>query len=176
MMPKNKGGLPIDEMITPRIKAQRKYEQTHKEERKEQSGQFNTRLPREDFDEICAFLQKNHIRKIDLIYAGYEFLKEEQHMREAKNIGIWGRRHLDYLKEYKRSVYLELLHSGELEAYLAELNETASDQINLLISQMAQKDGTDEKLKAEDPMKWVGLMNNYRHCAEEFVCKELIYV
>ena len=166
----------MEENITPQKKAQRKYERTHKEKRKEQSGQFNTRLPREDFDEICAFLQQNHIRKIDLIYAGYEFLKEEVRISKRKTFGRWGQLRLEYLKEYKRDVYLELLYNGQLEESLAEIEETAKNRIKRIVEDMAKKNGTDEKLKAADPMKWVGLMNNYRICAEEFIYSDLICV
>lgn len=62
---------------TPIRKARRKYEETNKEERKQATEQFNTRLPRKDYDEICAFLQEHNIRKIDLIYAGYNALKQQ---------------------------------------------------------------------------------------------------
>lgn len=62
----------------------RKYEATHKEERKRATEQFNTRLPRKDYEEICAFLEANYIRKIDLIYKGYEALREEVRMRDEK--------------------------------------------------------------------------------------------
>lgn len=61
---------------TPLRKARRKYEEANKEERKKATEQFNTRLPRKDYEEICDFLEKHHIRKIDLIYAGYELLQE----------------------------------------------------------------------------------------------------
>lgn len=67
---------------TPQRKARRKYEESNKEERQKATGQFNTRLPRKDFDEICEFLKKHHIGKIDLIYTGYETLKERY---ESKN-------------------------------------------------------------------------------------------
>ena len=103
-------------------------------------------------------------------------MKKEVHISERKYFGRWGQLHLDYLKEYKRNVYLEFLRSGELEEYLAGIEETAQDRINLIVKQMAEKNGIDEKLKAEDPMEWVGLMNNCRMCAEEFICSDLIYV
>lgn len=61
---------------TPIRRARRKYEEANKEERRKATEQFNTRLPRKDYEEICDFLEKHHIRKIDLIYAGYEIMKE----------------------------------------------------------------------------------------------------
>ena len=72
----------MEEKVTPLKKARRKYENTHKDERKEATGQFNTRLPREKFDEINKFLKENRIPKIVLIYEGYEVLKEK--MRKMK--------------------------------------------------------------------------------------------
>lgn len=71
---------------TPIHRARRKYEEANKEERKKASGQFNTRLPRRDYDEICAFLEAHHIRKIDLIYAGYAALQEsiKQNSEQSK--------------------------------------------------------------------------------------------
>jgi phosphatidate phosphatase APP1 len=77
-----------DEQVSPIKKARRKYEQVHKDERKTSTGQFNTRLPREDFEEINAFLRENGIPKIALIYAGYHTLQEEvakQKAQEADN-------------------------------------------------------------------------------------------
>ncbi len=69
---------------TPLRRARRNYEMRNKEERKRATEQFNTRLPRKDYEEICAFLETNRIRKIDLIYKGYEALREEVRMRDEK--------------------------------------------------------------------------------------------
>ena len=69
---------------TPLRRARRNYEMRNKEERKRATEQFNTRLPRKDYEEICAFLETNRIRKIDLIYKGYEALREEVRMRAGK--------------------------------------------------------------------------------------------
>ena len=69
---------------TPLRRARRNYEIRNKEERKRATEQFNTRLPRKDYEEICAFLEANSIRKIDLIYRGYEALREEVRMRDEK--------------------------------------------------------------------------------------------
>lgn len=91
-------------------------------------------------------------------------------------MGLWGKRRLDYLKKYKRSTYLAMLNDGTLEEYIAEVNDSAYKEVDLIIRNMAEKDVTDEKLKVSDPMKWVGLMNNYKACAEEVVYAELIYV
>ncbi len=95
---------------------------------------------------------------------------------EQKPIGLWGRRHLWYLREYKEPVYMELLTSDRLNAYLAELNEEAEDMISRLVKEMAKgEDVTEAALKAMDAMLWVGLMNNIRSRAEEVVYNDLIY-
>lgn len=75
------------ETVTPAKKARRRYEAVHKDERKEATGQFNTRLPRERFEEIGRFLQEHRIRKIDLIYAGYEAMRKEVEKAEAAKEG-----------------------------------------------------------------------------------------
>ena len=77
-----------DREITPMKKARRKYEQVHKEERKLSTGQFNTRLPREDFEEINVFLRENGIPKITLIYAGYHALREQVEKQKEDAHGV----------------------------------------------------------------------------------------
>ncbi len=77
-----------DEQVTPMKKAQRKYEQVHKDERKASTGQFNTRLLREDFEEINTFLKENGIPKITLIYAGYYALREQMEKKKEDEHGV----------------------------------------------------------------------------------------
>ena len=77
-----------DNEVTPMKKARRKYEQVHKNERKESTGQFNTRLPREDFKEINAFLRENGIPKVALIYAGYHALREQVEKQKEDAHGV----------------------------------------------------------------------------------------
>ena len=86
---------------------------------------------------------------------------------EQRFIGVWGQRHLRYLKEYRRSVYLNLLTSGRLNSYLADIER--------IIEQMKQEQGITEQLKAENQMEWVARMNNIQACAREVVNAELIY-
>lgn len=81
-----------------------------------------------------------------------------------------------YLKENKRVLYYQLLTSGKLGYHLEEIDNLATDMFDLLVKQMAEKQGVTEKLKADDMMKWVGLMNNIRSVAEEVVVNDLIYV
>ncbi len=95
---------------------------------------------------------------------------------EEKPIGIWGQRHLRYIKEYKRLFYVNLLTSGKLNSYLADLNEQAEDMFSRLVKQMAECEGITEKLKAENQMLWVGRMNVIRDAAMEIVNNDWIYI
>lgn len=80
-----------------------------------------------------------------------------------------------YLKQHRRILYLNLLTAGMLNAHLTEIEQTATSRIEQLTAQMAAAQGVTEKLKAENQMQWVGLMNNIRHSAEESVLSDLIY-
>ena len=94
---------------------------------------------------------------------------------EQRFIGVWGQRHLRYLKEYRRSVYLNLLTSGRLNSYLADIEEQAQERFERIIEQMKQEQGITEQLKAENQMEWVSRMNNIQACAREVVNAKLIY-
>lgn len=94
---------------------------------------------------------------------------------KMRSIGIYGQRHRRYLKTHRKAVYTQLLTSGRLHAYLADIDEQARERLDLLVKQMAEKEGVTEQLKAENQMEWVGKMNNIRAYAEEIVLKELIY-
>ena len=94
---------------------------------------------------------------------------------EQRTIGIWGRRHLRYIREYRKGLYNSLLLSGKLNSYLAELNEQAEDMFFRLVKELAEKDGITEKLKAEDQMLWVQRMNAVRETATEIINHDLIY-
>lgn len=83
---------------------------------------------------------------------------------------------LTYLKEYKKAQYSIMLMNGTLNSHLHDVDEQANEILEQTIKAFTEADGCDEKFKAADQMKWVGLMNNYRHCAEEIIFKELIYV
>ena len=103
------------------------------------------------------------------------FLPDFEDGREQRPIGIWGQRHLRYIREHRIALYTELLTSGRLNAYLAELNEEAEAMLFRLVKQFAKKEGVTEKLKAEDGMTWVQAMNNIRNRAAEVVYNDLIY-
>ena len=94
---------------------------------------------------------------------------------EQRPIGIWGRRHFRYIREYRKGLYNSLLLSGKLNSYPAELNEQAEDMFLRLVEQLAEKDGITETLKAENQMLWVQRMNAVRATATEIVNHDLIY-
>ena len=95
--------------------------------------------------------------------------------QEERPIGIWGQRHLRYIKTERKALYTELLTSGRLNTYLANINEQATAQMLLLTKQMAEREGVTEQLKARDQMLWVQRMNNIRDRAIEIVNNDLIY-
>ena len=94
---------------------------------------------------------------------------------ENRPIGRWGRLHKAYLKNHRPILYQSLLLSGKLYTVLADLNEQATERCSLIIRQMAEAEGITEKLKANDPMRWVQGMNSIRSRAEEIIRAEMIY-
>ena len=95
---------------------------------------------------------------------------------ESKPLGKYGRMRRTYLKEHQKAFYIQLQARGELWQHLREVDEQAQSMVNTIVARMAEIDGVTEELKATDQMKWVGLMNNYRHCAEEFVLRDVVYI
>lgn len=94
---------------------------------------------------------------------------------EGRPIGIWGQRHLRYIRKHKVDLYAELLTTGKLNDYLADLNEQAEAMFSRLVKQLSEKEGVTEALKEENQMLWVQRMNNLRNAATEIVSSELIY-
>lgn len=94
---------------------------------------------------------------------------------EEKEIGIWGMRHLDFLKSYRKSTYNKLKFEGKINNHLYNINSQAEDMFNVLIEQFKKSEGITEQLKAQDQMLWVSKMNNIQHIATEIVNNELIY-
>ena len=94
---------------------------------------------------------------------------------EIHTIGIWRRKHQQYLREHRSMVYTDLVLSGKLYSYLADIDTQARNKLDLLVMQLAEKEGINEGLKAQDQLAWVRAMNNIRNRAEEIVLKELIY-
>ena len=94
---------------------------------------------------------------------------------ENRPIGVWGRMHKDYLEQYHPAQYNDLVLTGKLWMYLADLNEQANTRLDCIIAPMKETEGITEKLKAQDQMAWVGAMNSIRNRAEEVILQELIY-
>ena len=94
---------------------------------------------------------------------------------EQRPIGKWGRMHRDYLKEHCPILFNDLVLSGQLWTYLADLNEQAQERLSLIIEQMKASEGVTEELKADNQMAWVGAMNSIRNRAEEIILQGLIY-
>ena len=95
--------------------------------------------------------------------------------KENKPIGVWGQRHLRYIRQYKRILYTTLLTSGKLNSYLADIDEQAEGMFLRLVEQIANREGVTEQLKAENQMEWVGRINNIRSRAMEIVYSTIIY-
>ena len=94
---------------------------------------------------------------------------------EEQPIGTWGQRHLDYLKQCRKVTYTNLLTSGRLNTYLADIDKQAQERFERLIEGMKQAQGITEQLKEENALEWLGRMNNIRACAREIVNEEIIY-
>ena len=94
---------------------------------------------------------------------------------EQAYIGIWGQRHLRHLKQHHKTVYTELMTSGKLNGYLADLNEQAEDMFLRLVKELAAKEGITETLKVKNQMLWVQRMNEVRETATEIINNDLIY-
>ncbi|WP_418785935.1 TnpV protein [Hominenteromicrobium sp.] len=105
----------------------------------------------------------------------YYLIAGDDEPEEDRPIGIWGQRHLRYLREHHRVRYANLLTSGELNAYLADIDRQAEELFLRLVKQMADAEGITETLKASDQMEWVRRMNNVRSRAFEIVEADIIY-
>ena len=106
----------------------------------------------------------------DYLYPALKFPEEENYA-----VGIWGIRHGQYLKKHKKVMYYNMLTSGSLNRYLAEISEQADDMKEKLIDKMKAAENITEELKAKDMMAWVQAMNSIRNRAEEIVYREIIY-
>jgi len=113
--------------------------------------------------------------RYELIGDIYYLAGDDQPEEECKSIGIWGQRHLRYIKQHKQALYAELLMTGKLNSYLAEIDHQAEDMLLRLMEEMAESEGVTEQLKADNQMEWVQRMNNIRQRAIEVINSELIY-
>ena len=94
---------------------------------------------------------------------------------EQQHIGVWGQRHLRYIKQNRKVFYLNLLTSGKLNGYLADINKQAENMLFRLVKQMSEREGVTEKLKVDNQMEWAGRMNNIRSRATEIVNQNIIF-
>lgn len=94
---------------------------------------------------------------------------------ENRPIGRWGRLHRDYLEQHHPILFNDLVLSGQLWTYLADLNEQAQERLSLIVEQMKAPEGVTEELKAADQIAWIGAMNSIRNRAEEIILREMIY-
>lgn len=106
---------------------------------------------------------------------GDYYIPKLQQPEESRPIGIWGRMHKAYLELYHLARYNDLILTGKLWTYLADLNEQAQNQLDCIIAQMKEAEGITEELKARDQMAWVGAMDSIRNRAEEIIRAEMIY-
>ncbi len=95
---------------------------------------------------------------------------------EQQPIGVWGQRHLRYIKQHCKVLYTNLLASGKLSSYLVDIDRQAEEMFSRLVKQIAKRESVTEQLKADNQMVWVGRMNNIRSRAIEIVNNDLIYV
>ena len=95
---------------------------------------------------------------------------------EERPIGVWGQRRLRYLKQHHKILYCNLLTSDKLRSHLADVEEEAQSLFLRLVKEYAEREGVTEQLKAENPMEWVGRMNNIRECVFNYVNTEFIYI
>ena len=94
---------------------------------------------------------------------------------ENRSIGRWGRMHRDYLEKHHPILFNDLVLSGQLWTYLADLNEQVHERLTLILEQMKVSEGVTEELKATDQLAWVGATNSIRNRAEEIILREMIY-
>lgn len=116
-----------------------------------------------------------HENGMDYVLAGDFYVPDLKLPEEHRPIGHWGRLHKSYLKQFRPLLYNDLILSGRLHTVLADLNEQATDRLNLIIRQMMEAEGVTETMKAENQMLWVQSMNSIRNRAEEIIKAELIY-
>ena len=117
--------------------------------------------------------KKIHHNGISYTLVGDYYIPDLKLSEEIRPIGRWGRM---FLQEHRPGQYNELLLSGKLWTYLADLNEQADDRLACIISQMQAAEGVTEELKARDQLAWVGGMNSIRSRAEEIILSEMIFV
>ena len=114
--------------------------------------------------------------KYELVGDYYIIAGDGEPEEEQKPIGIWGQRHLRYLKNHRKVLYANLLTSGKLNDYLSDIDRQAKEMFELLVKQAAVTEGVTEQLKAADQMEWVRQMNSIRNRVTEIVNSEIIFI
>ena len=112
---------------------------------------------------------------LDYVLCGDYYIPDLKLQEEHLSIGRWGRMHLEYIKEHRPTLYSNLLLSGNLWAYLADLNGQAQARLDVIMAQMQEMEGITENLKRTNQMEWVRAMNSIRNRAEEIIIHEMIY-
>jgi len=113
--------------------------------------------------------------QITYIKADDYFIPDWKLPEETRPIGRWGRMHRDYLKEHRPVVFNQLVLSGNLWTYLADINEQAQQRMDTLVKQMVVAEGVTEEFKEVNQMEWVQRTNDVQHIAEEIVLDEIVY-
>lgn len=119
--------------------------------------------------------ERIHENGIDYILCGDYYIPEISIPISDRPIGHYGRLRKAYLKEYRPGLFQLYLSQGRLYEHLADINEQATERMEVLMEQMLREWGVDEDLKAAEQMGWVGIMNNARCAADEIIRHELIY-
>lgn len=116
-----------------------------------------------------------HENGIDYVLAGDYYIPELKLPEEKRTIGHYGRLHREYLRQAKPMVFNELILSGQLWMYLADLNEQATERRNVMMEQFMEKEGVTEELKKQNRYEWVRKMNGIRSRVDEIIMKEMVY-
>ena len=115
------------------------------------------------------------MQELNYIRCGDYYIPDIRLPEETRPIGRWGRLHRDYLEEHHPVRFNDLVLSGELWTYLADVNEQVQNRLELIVEQMKASEGVTERMKQRDQMAWVGAMNSIRNQAEEIILREIIY-
>ncbi|MBE6883646.1 MAG: TnpV protein [Ruminococcaceae bacterium] len=114
------------------------------------------------------------MEQITYIKTGDYYIPDWKLPEEARPIGHWGRMHRDFLKEHRPVIFNQLVLSGNLWTYLADINEQAQQRMEVLVKQKAVSEGITEELKAKDQLGWIRSMQNIQLYAKEIVCEEIV--
>ena len=117
---------------------------------------------------------KKSINNMEYVLVGDYYIPDLKLPNKERPIGKYGRMHREYLKEHNPMMFNDLVLDGQLWTYLADLNEQAQERLSLIVEQMKVAEGVTEELKAHDPMRWVGLMNELKAQVDEIILHELI--